>query len=311
MAASGGFEAGSQGGIAGDAPGGSDAMHANAAGGANGFFDEDLDNRGLHTRAQIGNFIGLAGGVRMIREIIFHGGFEAAKAEVVTGIGEERTRKFDGFGISGAGEAIQLWTAGVGEIEQFGGFVEAFASGVIDGAAEHEMIKFSADMHEQSVAAADDEGKVRFEKLELGASPGNPRRIKMCFVMVDAVERPAEREGGGLGGLETGHERGGQAGALGGGEDIDLRNGDAGTGERGADHREEILEMLAGGEFGNDSTILGVESRLRGDDIGQDFAIANDGGAGFVAGSFDPENDHWAGALARSRRGVREGMRSW
>ena len=50
--------------------------------------------------------------------------------------------------------------------------------------------------------------------------------------------------------------------------------------------------MFAGGKFRHHATVFGVQLDLRGDGAGQDPAIAHDGGAGFVAGSFKGQQDH-------------------
>ena len=50
--------------------------------------------------------------------------------------------------------------------------------------------------------------------------------------------------------------------------------------------------MFAGGQFGHDAAVFGVQLDLRGNDAGQDPAVAHDGGAGFVAGSFKGQKSH-------------------
>ena len=45
----------------------------------------------------------------------------------------------------------------------------------------------------------------------------------------------------------------------------------------------QIAQMFAGGQFGNDAAIRGVQSGLAGDDVGEDSAAGNDRGAGFIA----------------------------
>ena len=57
--------------------------------------------------------------------------------------------------------------------------------------------------------------------------------------------------------------------------------------QRGLRDGNQISQMLARGEFRHDAAIFGVQFDLRGDDIGQNLAVAHDRGAGFVAGSFN------------------------
>ena len=55
-----------------------------------------------------------------------------------------------------------------------------------------------------------------------------------------------------------------------------------------ADYRDDLAEVFAGGEFGDDAAVLAVDVDLGGDDAGEDFAaVGDDGGGGFVAGGFD------------------------
>jgi hypothetical protein len=50
--------------------------------------------------------------------------------------------------------------------------------------------------------------------------------------------------------------------------------------------------MLARGEFGHNAAVFGVKFDLRGNDVGQDFSIAHNGDAGFIAGSFNSKQSH-------------------
>ena len=50
--------------------------------------------------------------------------------------------------------------------------------------------------------------------------------------------------------------------------------------------------MFTGGEFGHHAAVFGVQFDLRGNSAGQNPAVAHDGGAGFVAGSFKGKNRH-------------------
>ena len=64
------------------------------------------------------------------------------------------------------GEAIHLGSARVRKTEELGGFVETFASGIIDGRAEDNVIQLAANMDEHGMAAADDEGNVRLKLVK-------------------------------------------------------------------------------------------------------------------------------------------------
>lgn len=61
--------------------------------------------------------------------------------------------------------------------------------------------------------------------------------------------------------------------------------------ERFADYRDDLAQVFAGGEFGDDAAVFLVDVDLRGDDVGEDVeAVGDDGGCGFVAGGFDGED---------------------
>jgi hypothetical protein len=60
-----------------------------------------------------------------------------------------------------------------------------------------------------------------------------------------------------------------------------------------ADDGDDLAEVFAGGEFGDDTTVFAVNIDLRSDDGGEDFAaVDDDGGGGFVARGFDAEDAH-------------------
>jgi hypothetical protein len=58
------------------------------------------------------------------------------------------------------------------------------------------------------------------------------------------------------------------------------------------DDGHQIPQMFAGGQFRHNAAVFGVQLDLRGDGAGQNPAVAHDGGAGFVAGSFKGQNSH-------------------
>lgn len=76
---------------------------------------------------------------------------------------------------------------------------------------------------------------------------------------------------------------------MGGGDGVEVGGGEAGLAEDFAGDGEEVAEMFAGGEFGDDAAVFGVEGGLTGDDVGENGAVTDEGGAGFVAGGFEGE----------------------
>lgn len=101
--------------------------------------------------------------------------------------------------------------------------------------------------------------------------------------MVHADEGAPEGIGEGLAGLETNHQGRGEAGSLSGGDGLQIGWDDAGAGECFPRDGEEIAEMLAGGELGDDAAVFGMELDLGRNHAGEDGAIADDGDAGFIA----------------------------
>ena len=125
-----------------------------------------------------------------------------------------------------------------------------------------------------------------------GRSDLNPRRIQVRFVVIDAKERFIERERHGLRRFEADEQSDAQPRPLRGGDRIELQRGDARFTQRRLRDRQEILQMLARGEFRHHPAIFSMQFDLRGNDVGQDFTIAHDRSAGFIAGSFDGEEGH-------------------
>jgi len=78
---------------------------------------------------------------------------------------------------------------------------------------------------------------------------------------------------------------------VGDGDGVDLVEGEVGLLEGFAEDGEDVLDVGAAGDFGDDAAVFGVEMGLGGDDVAEDFvAVGDDGGGGFVAGGFEAQN---------------------
>ena len=178
----------------------------------------------------------------MVAQKIADGSFEAAETEVVVGVVEQRAREVVGFWISLFGQPINHWAGGVGEAHEFSSLVKAFARSVINRSAKNAMFQLGFNMNQHRVTAADDERDVGVKLLKLGARwvAGNPRRVEMRFVMMDADERFSQREGKGLPRFETDEQRGGQSRPLRGGDGIQLPGGHASLTQSGVRNRLEV-----------------------------------------------------------------------
>ncbi len=120
--------------------------------------------------------------------------------------------------------------------------------------------------------------------------------VDVAFKMVDGDERNVLRVGQSFGVGDADEQCSGEAGAGGDGDGVEIGEGDVGLLERGADDGNDGAEMLAAGQFGDDSAIAGVGGDLRGDDGGERAGAAlDDGGGGLVAGGLDGEDEAVAG----------------
>ena len=95
-------------------------------------------------------------------------------------------------------------------------------------------------------------------------------------------------------------QRAGQARRVGHGHGVDLLERQAGLAQGLVDHRQDALEMGAGGDFRHHAAEAPVQVVLRGHDRGQHLQpVGHDRRGRFVAGGFEREDVH--GALASSR----------
>ena len=165
QAALGGFggEAAAEFGVGGDASGDDDAAGTEGFGGGEGLAEQVADYGVLEAGDEVeGLFVeemqgfggfevgvggeGLAAGFDSLLHgvglgVAKDGGFDAAEGEVVGGrrggaVIDLAEVEGDGAGVAVGGEGVNPGTSGVAEAEEFGDFVEGFAGGVVDGAAD-------------------------------------------------------------------------------------------------------------------------------------------------------------------------------
>ena len=247
------------------------------------------------------------------------GGFGARglAAEVSFGFDLREGENGTACGLPNAGEGVDPGTAGIAEAEELGDFVEGFAGGVVNGAADEGVMPRAVGgvrEIEMRVAAGDDEGEgcasarrtvlidpspnrvtgVSLDALRLcrGFALVEQDRVDVAFEMIDGDEWEVVGEGESLGVGDADEKRSGEAGAGGDGDGVEIGEREAGFGERGADDGNNGAKMLAAGELGNDAAVAGVGGDLRGDDGGERARSAlDDGRGGFVAGGFDAEDE--------------------
>ena len=203
----------------------------------------------------------------------------------------------DGVRVAVGGKGVHPGAAGVGEAEQFGYLVVGLACGVVDGAAYvavgPEAVRCTGGEVEVAVAAGDDGGEQRAGVGEVlfGLKQDG---LDVAFEVVDGDERETGAEGQGFGEADADEERASQAGAFrnGYGGEVAVAR-DAGCGHRLPDDRDDVAEVFAAGEFGDDAAVAGVD-QLGGNDVGEDFAaLRDDGRGGLVTGAFDSKNEAW------------------
>ena len=144
-----------------------------------------------------------------------------------------------------------------------------------------------ADRGEQRVAAGGDEAEEgRLERLGLEEVGGD-----VALQVVDRDQRQPARGGDRLRGRDADQQRADQPRPGGRGDRVDVVEGHPGLAQGGLDHRRGQLEVMAGGDLGDDAAEAGVRGGLRGDHVRQDAAAVEHGGAGVIAGRLDSK-DH-------------------
>ncbi len=118
--------------------------------------------------------------------------------------------------------------------------------------------------------------------------------VNVAFQVVDWHERLAEFGGQDLAVRYSHQERTDEAGPLGHADSIDVSKIEARLEKRLAHDGNDLPQVLARGEFGNNAAVLAVNVELRGDDARQDLApIHDDCRGGFVTRRLDSKNACW------------------
>ena len=90
-----------------------------------------------------------------------HRGLEAGKGKVATGSVCQGSRQGKPVGVAGHCRGFERRSTRITEAEQLGGFVERFADGIVDGAAESDIIANTLDRQQLAVAT-------RYQQQQLG-----------------------------------------------------------------------------------------------------------------------------------------------
>ena len=117
----------------------------------------------------------------------------------------------------------------------------------------------------------------------------------MPLQVIDLHQRSVLGDGEPFGERHADQQRSEQSRAACDGDAVHLVGSHARLFQREIHHRDDILSVGAGGEFGNDAAVFGVDG-LRGDDVRQQRPVAYDGGGGVVArGFYAEDSDFHAG----------------
>jgi hypothetical protein len=113
----------------------------------------------------------------------------------------------------------------------------------------------------------------------------------VAFEVVDREQGLIEAEGESLCIGDADEERAGEAWTFGDGDGVEICKGYVSARHCLANDWDNVAKVFAGGKFGDDAAVVGVERHLRGNDVGEGFAAcADDSGGGLVAGAFDSED---------------------
>ena len=208
----------------------------------------------------------------------------ALAAEMDFGL-DLRERERNGVRIAVERESVDPGTSGIAEAEQLGDFVVGFAGSVVEGAADEGVMPGAvrgAGEIEMGVAAGDDQSQgcaVGSRAACPAVHDSGPTHLwlrRFAFLSRTAWMWPSRwltamsgrllGEGQGLGVGDADEQRAGEAGAGGDGDGVEIGEGDAGLGQRGADDGNDGAQVLAAGQLGHDAAVAGVGGDLRGDD---------------------------------------------
>jgi len=132
-------------------------------------------------------------------------------------------------------------------------------------------------------------------------------RVNMTLQVVDGNQRLAQRKGQRLGIGDAYQQRARQAGALGYGNCVEIRQADAGFVERGTDYRNNVAQVFPRGQFRNHPTIRRMDRDLRGHNARKYATPAlHDRGGGLIAGALDGQNQAAARAEVIGACGFRK-----
>ena len=252
---------------------------------------QDVDQRLLERGAEV--LLVLIEKVRIFRHLVTDEIEQRSlhAAETVVQAFDVRLGELEAVRVALLRQLVDDGPAGITQPQHLGAFVERLPHRVVDGLAEDLEMQRVVHPDNLGIAAADQQAKIRKGRL--------PHRLpllthesgqQMALEVVHHHNRNLKRKPHRLGERRADQQGAQQAGTAGESDSSQLGRLHAGPGKRFTDHGDDIEFVRAGRQFRHHAAERAVHV-LAGDDVGEQHAVADDGGRGVVAGGFNAEND--------------------
>ena len=259
--------------VGGDAAGDDDLTDVVLIRRHQGFIHQHVHHSSLETGGQI--FHGEA--APLLLQGFSHpqdGSLDAAEGEI-PGVFEHRPREVEGGRAAGVAGLLDRRSAGVGKAQEPGHFIEGFACGIVQRAAQALVLQVVLHQDQFAMPAGDQQGQQgeAGRLVRRGVGQVEPGGVDMPFEVVDADDRLVSGQSQALGHVHADHQRPGQAGAAGGRDGINILDIQMGLLEGLIHNGINRFDVFAGGQLGEDAAILGMQVNLAGDHVGVDHPV--------------------------------------
>ena len=255
------------------------------------FVQQDVDQRLLERCAEV--LLVLLQEVRIFRHLVPDEIEQRSlhAAETVIQSFNVRLRELEARRISLLCKPVDNRTAGITQAQHLGTFVERLPHRVVDGLSEDLEMQGVVHPHDLGVAAADQQAEVREGGLpdRLAFLPDECGQ-QMSLKMVYHDQRDLKRQPHRLRERRSDQQGTQQSGAAGESNGSQFGWLYARTGKRFADHRDDVELVRTGRQFRHHTAERAVHV-LAGDDVGEQYTVADDGRRGVVAGGFNAKDN--------------------
>ena len=219
-------------------------------------------------------------------QIIQHGRFQAAEAEVVGGILEFRTRKRNGLRIALFGNLINLRTARIAQANGAGHFIKGLSGRVVTGPSQN--LVFSIIPHNDQMGMSAGYHQAHKGRLQIKIFDiigGN-----VAFNVVYAHQGQLFRVADSLGLGHSHQKRTYQTRAVGDADSVQIVQGHICCSQGFLNNLIDALNVLAGRDFRNYTAVESMQINLGGNNVGEHFpAIFYHGSRCLVAGALNSQ----------------------